>query len=54
LTLVASVIEGDFTRCKEQAESMKRIINDVIKKERLKGFSDVIVSKDLSEGLSYL
>jgi len=51
---VASVIEGDFTHCKEQAESMKQTITDAIKKERVKGFSEVIVSKDLSEGLSYL
>jgi len=54
LTLVATVIEGDFTRCKEQAATMKHIINDIIKKEKLKGFSEVIVSKELSEGLSYL
>lgn len=54
LTLVASVIEGDFACHKEQAEYMKDVINDLIKKEKVKGFSDVIVSKDLAEGLSYL
>jgi len=51
---VASVIEGDLSRCKDQAESMKHVVNGVIKKEKVKGFSDVIVSKDLAEGLSYL
>jgi len=51
---VASVIEGDFTHYKSQADCTARIINDVIKKEKVKGFPEVIVSKDLTDGLSYL
>jgi len=51
---VASVIEGDYSRYKEQAESMKHAIGDVIRREKVKGFAEVIVSKDLSDGLSYL
>ena len=54
LTIVASVIEGEFTRHKSEAESMTRVIKDVIKKEKVKGFPEVIVSKDLADGLSYL
>jgi len=54
LTIVATVIEGDFTRYKAQAESTTRVVKDVIKKEKVKGFPEVIVSKDLADGLSYL
>ena len=51
---MASVIEGDFARYKKQAEYMKQVIKELIKKEKVKGFPEVIVSKDLAEGLSYL
>jgi len=51
---VASVIEGDFIHYKVQAESTTRVIRDVIKREKVKGFPEVIVSKDLADGLSYL
>lgn len=54
LTLVATVIEGEFTRHKEQAESLKHVIKELINKEKVKGFPEVIVSKDLAEGLSYV
>jgi len=54
LTLVGSVIEGGFSESKEKADLAKSRIDEVIKKEKTKGFSDVLVSKELSEGLSYL
>ena len=54
LTLVASVIEGDFKQYKKQAEYIKHAIQELIKKEKVKGFPEVIVSKDLADGLSYL
>lgn len=54
MTIVASVLEGDFARYKSQAESMKHIMKEIIKKEKVKGFPEVIVSKDVVEGLSYL
>jgi len=51
---VASVIEGDFKQYKKQAEYIKHAIQELIKKEKVKGFPEVIVSKDLADGLSYL
>jgi len=54
LTLVASVIEGDFSSCKDRADVARNAIKDVMKQEKTKGFADVIVAKDIAEGLSYL
>jgi len=54
LTLVASVMEGDLACCNKQAEYMRNIIRDLIKKEKVKGFPEVVVSKDLADGLSYM
>ena len=54
LTLVGSVIEGEFAGCNKQAEYMKQVVKDLIKKEKVKGFPEVIVSKNLADGLSYL
>jgi len=54
LTLVASVIEGDFDSMKEKAEVARSAIKDAMKQEKMKGFTEVIVAKDVAEGLSYL
>ena len=54
LTLVGSVIEGNYSENKDKAELAKSHIDEVMKKEKTKGFSDVVVAKDLSDGLSYL
>jgi len=54
LTLVASVIEGDFDRSKDKAEVARNAIKEAMKQEKTKGFADVIIAKDVAEGLSYL
>ena len=54
LTLVASVIEGDFDDSKEKAEVARHAIKEAMKQEKTKGFADVIVARDAGEGLSYL
>ena len=54
LTLVASVIEGDFNTYKEKADIARNAIKEAMKLEKTKGFADVIVAKDTAEGLSYL
>lgn len=54
MTLVASVIEGDFDDSKEKAEVARNAIKDAMKQEKTKGFADVIVARDAGEGLSYL
>ena len=54
LTLVASVIEGDFSSNKDKAEVARNAIMEAMKQEKTKGFADVIVAKDVAEGMSYL
>jgi hypothetical protein len=54
LTLVVSVLEGTFAANKDKVELAKKNIDEAMKKEKTKGFTDVIVAKELSEGLSYL
>jgi len=54
LTLVSSVIEGDFNTHKDKAEVARTAIQEVMKQEKTKGFAEVIVAKDVAEGLSYL
>ena len=54
LTLVASVIEGDFNSNKDKADVARTAIKDMMKQEKTKGFAEVIVAKDVAEGLSYL
>jgi len=54
LTLVASVIEGDFNSNKDKAEVARNAIKEAMKQEKTKGFADVFVAKDVAEGMSYL
>ena len=54
LTLVASVLEGEYAKNRQAAEDAKVSITEMMKIEKAKGFADVIVAKDLSEGLSFL
>jgi len=54
LTLVGSVVEGDFMSNIDKAEQIKEHIVEEMKREKAKGFAEVIVSKDISDGLSYL
>jgi len=51
---VASVIEGDFNTQKDKAEVARNALNEAMKQEKTKGFADVIIAKDIAEGLSYL
>lgn len=51
---MASVIEGDFNSNKDRAEVARNAIKEAMKQEKTKGFADVIVAKDVAEGLSYL
>lgn len=54
LTLVGSVIQGSLSNNKDKVELAKLNINEMMKKEKTKGFSDVIACKDVAEGLSYM
>jgi hypothetical protein len=52
--MVVSVIEGEFRANKDKALTAKLTVDEAMKKEKTKGFSDIVVAKDLAEGLSFL
>lgn len=54
LTLVGSVIEGDYAEKYASAQAVKQTISAVMKKERTQGFSEVIVAENMTQGLCYL
>ncbi|XP_065219429.1 solute carrier family 12 member 4 isoform X3 [Planococcus citri] len=54
LTVCVSVISGDYTKCSGDAVVAKQSIKKVMEDEKVKGFADVLISKDTTEGLSHL
>nr|CAH7740215.1 unnamed protein product [Callosobruchus chinensis] len=54
LTICASVIGGDFTRCCGEAMAAKQSLNKTMEEERVKGFAEILVARDVSDGLSHL
>lgn len=54
LTICASVIGGDFTRSYGEAMAAKQSLSKTMEEERVKGFADILVARDITEGLSNL
>lgn len=54
LTICASVIGGDYTEIAVEATRAKQLLQTVMEEEKVKGFADVLVAKDVSEGLCNL
>lgn len=54
LTICASVIGGDFTRAYSEAMAAKQSLRKTMEEERVKGFADILVANDITEGLSDL
>lgn len=53
LTLVSSIIEGDFKQASGLASKAKATLQDAMLEEKVKGFADVLVAPSLMDGLSY-
>lgn len=53
LTLVSSVIEGDYKQCGQLAHEARQVLQDEIQRERVRGIADVVVSSSIQEGLCY-
>ncbi len=49
-----SVLEGNFTSMYGEAQGAKLSIQKTIKEEGVKGFADVAVSKNVSDGVCHL
>ncbi|KAL1493192.1 hypothetical protein ABEB36_011293 [Hypothenemus hampei] len=54
LTICASVIGGDYTEKEDEAIKAKQVLRAVMDKERVKGFAEILVARDISEGLCNL
>ena len=54
LTLVGSVLEGDYAEKYADAQASKQTITAMMKKEKVPGFSEVIVADNTVQGISYL
>ena len=54
LTLVGSVIEGDYSEKYASALAAKQTVTAMMKREQAPGFAEVIVADSAVHGLSYL
>jgi hypothetical protein len=54
LTVCVSVIRGDYTRGVGEAMAAKQSLRRTMDEERVKGFVDVLVARNVIDGLSHL
>ncbi|CAJ0601996.1 unnamed protein product [Cylicocyclus nassatus] len=54
LTLVAMCTEGDFARDADEAAAQQKNLDLLLKKNKIKGFGDVLVTENFIEGVSCL
>lgn len=54
MTICGSVITGDYTVACSNAIDAKQNLNQIMEEERVKGFVDIVVAKNILEGISNL
>ncbi|XP_028392858.1 solute carrier family 12 member 6-like [Dendronephthya gigantea] len=54
LTISASVLKGDILERSEEVEVAKACLDELMKNNKVQGFSKVIVSNEINSGLSFL
>uniref|UniRef100_A0AC34QJS4 Uncharacterized protein n=1 Tax=Panagrolaimus sp. JU765 TaxID=591449 RepID=A0AC34QJS4_9BILA len=54
LTLVTECLEGNFAHLADDARHQKEILQAQLKKHKIRGFCDVVISEDQSNGISCL
>ncbi|XP_042898766.1 solute carrier family 12 member 4 isoform X2 [Parasteatoda tepidariorum] len=54
LTLVSSVLEGEFTKRSSEAQAAKQSLRKIMVEQKIKGFAEIVVSRNVSDGLSHL
>ncbi|GFY45605.1 solute carrier family 12 member 6 [Trichonephila inaurata madagascariensis] len=54
LTIVCSVLEGSFEKMYSEAQAAKLSLKRTMEDEKVKGFADVLVAKELTEGICNL
>lgn len=54
LTIITSVLNGNFETESGIAQSAKQSLRHSMDKEKVKGFAEVIITKDVTQGLSHI
>lgn len=54
LTIAVSVIEGDYTKSCGEAQAARQSLRRAMDEEKVKGFVDTLVAKNLTEGISHI
>ena len=54
LCIGVTVLDGSYAKMYGEAQAAKMSIQQCIKDEAVKGFSDVVVSSNISEGICHL
>lgn len=54
LTVCVSVIGGDYTRASGEALAAKQNLRKTMDEEKVKGFVDILVSRNVCDGLCHL
>ena len=54
LTIGVTVIAGEYGKMYGESQAAKQSLHNVIKDESVKGFADVVVSKNISDGICHL
>lgn len=53
LTMVLSVIEGEFSRQYGEAQAARQSVRKEMEKEKVKGFADVLVAKNITQSIDH-
>ena len=54
LCISVAVVEGDYSHMYGEAQAAKVSLQNAIKEEGVKGFADVVVTNNTSEGICHL
>lgn len=54
LTVTATVIQGDYNKRYSEVQAARESLRKYVTEERVKGFVEVLVAKDVADGLSHL
>lgn len=49
-----AVIKGDYAKCSGEALAAKQSLRRTIDEEKVKGFVDVLVARNVADGLSHM
>lgn len=54
LAVCVSVIQGDFTKRSGESSAARQSLRKTMEEEKVKGFVDVLIAKNIVDGLSHV